>query len=352
MARRGLGIVTAAADRLGLTLDLVMPQSLPSHPTQWSAAVAALPSEVGAARTALGQDPEQTPHLYRRDLCERAAATLAQLGRPHDRPTLAPDGAWDNDRAFGIARVEGGDPALVLGPVFTTLARLYADVLDGGSSLSREDWTDLERVMACCVSFPLLDQSAWTRGAFSHPGVARTVDAERRWVIGHHLFMIISEFLIIAGNFLEAASADGDRAMEAKAISAITTLLRGASAAFRYACDFGTDDYNEVIRPSLSPPIAPEGMSGMNWRDHVHLMATFRRLRNHFPDHGDGLDRERSELRAAYERMYVSHTHVCKHFVGSEESSLSLSAKTRSAVDALDRLRQGRSAFHGITTTN
>jgi hypothetical protein len=347
--------VTSAASRLGLELGLVMPATLPHNAAPWRLAMAALPVEVSEVRATLGNNSSRTTISDRYLMAKGAAAVLER--KRELVVDLPRDGAWDNDVAFGIRRVTGSNPAEaddVYGPLFTTLERFYADALDGGSSLRTDEWDDLERALACCVAFPLMPSSTWSVGTFSHPGAGTqaSVDAERRWVIGHHIFMLISEFMVIAANFLATASPEDDRDTKSNALSALVALLRGASAAFRYACDFGTDAYNEVIRPSLAPPVAPEGMSGLNWRDHVHLMSTLKRVRGHFPAHGDELDGTRSELRAAYEGMYLAHTHVCQHFVGSEEPSLSLSAKTRSAVDALDRLKRGRSTLHGITTTD
>lgn len=334
-----------AAERLDLTLRLHLPDAPPIARGEWEAAYRTLsPPLQDALRAATAGSV-----IERAQAAEEAAAMLMPYVSDCPPSEISPGGAHDNDVAFGIERIDvTGVPGL-LHPLMLTIARTLADLRDAGTSLSEADWRDLDQALVVLVASPFDRAISGRASSTAKPQGHGPGNAERRWVIGHHLFMVIAQGMALACARLTAAAKAVDAHEEERALVQLTALLRGSAAAFKYACDFSPEAYESTIRPSLSPPVAPEGMTGLNWRDHTHLMAKLRDARTLLADQGNERDVIRDQLRHAYTGMYGAHTNVCAHFVGVEESSLTISSTDRSAVGTLNILGQNRAKQHGIT---
>ncbi len=342
-----------AASRLGLRLDLPMPDTITPALARAVRDLEQQHTELRPARLAAigigGPATLESRATACRNLVVAAGAAGAAHGEdPQEVGEVRADGALDNDRAFGIRRVTPTSASVVLVGWFLTLGRFLDDLALYGTSLDPREQHQLERGVACCGTLIAgTDPGDLHIASKPWPSTGPEPDAERRWVIGHHLFMILAQGLGLAAAHVRHGADTDNTASLRIGLNALTTLLDGAAAAFHYTCDFAVSDYEEIIRPSLSPPVAPEGMSGLNWRDHVHLMATLAPLRGQLSPRGDDLDTTRLRLRAAYHRMYAAHIHVCQHFVGTQEPSLTRGS-SNSAVTVLERLRRGRSSTHGL----
>jgi hypothetical protein len=169
------------------------------------------------------------------------------------------------------------------------------------------------------------------------------LDPHTRWRTGHHVFFVVIQVLIVALTCLEEALGAGDLARAAAALDLATTVMHGSGAALRFAGDFAPDEYERVIRPSMSPPHVSEGFSGILSLDHKYMIATLRRLQPLFAALPGPLQAHHQRYVAAVAHAYEAHTCVCERFQGDVKPSLRMAAAAdKSAVEVLDRLKENR----------
>ncbi|MFC0527070.1 hypothetical protein ACFFIA_05295 [Phytohabitans kaempferiae] len=175
---------------------------------------------------------------------------------------------------------------------------------------------------------------------------ATAYDPEWRWLIGHQFFFALLQGVIVGLNcYLEAApagggEADGELAADADGgVRVAAAFMRSSAAAIKFTADFGPVDYDARIRPAMSPPSVREGFSGLQTRDHAHLISLFARLRASAAAHGDGPASEAfEEFVEATVTAYEAHKFICSRFGGDVLPSLRMAAASR-----------GRSTQAGIT---
>jgi hypothetical protein len=172
-------------------------------------------------------------------------------------------------------------------------------------------------------------------------------DPERRWLIGHQLFFALLQGVIVGINcYLEASSEDPDDEAAADADAAVrvaAAFMRSSAAAIKFTSDFGPVDYEERIRPAMSPPAVREGFSGLQTRDHAHLITLFGRLRATAAAHGQGPAGEAFEqFVEATVTAYEAHKFICARFGGDVLPSLRMAAASRGRTTqaGLTALRQ------------
>jgi hypothetical protein len=177
-------------------------------------------------------------------------------------------------------------------------------------------------------------------------------DPERRWLIGHQLFFALLQGVIVGINcYLEASAedADGEAAADADAaVRVAAAFMRSSAAAIKFTADFGPVDYEARIRPAMSPPSVREGFSGLQTRDHAHLIGLFTRLRGTAAAHGQGPAGESFEqFVEATVTAYEAHKFICARFGGDVLPSLRMAAasrgrSTQAGVTALRQLMRAR----------
>lgn len=177
-------------------------------------------------------------------------------------------------------------------------------------------------------------------------------DPERRWLIGHQLFFALLQGVIVGLNCYLAASSgdpDGEAAADADdAVRVAAAFMRSSAAAIKFTADFGPVDYESRIRPAMSPPSVREGFSGLQTRDHAHLISLFARLRATAAAHGEGPAGEAFEqFVEATVTAYEAHKFICARFGGDVLPSLRMAAasrgrSTQSGVTALRQLMRAR----------
>ena len=150
--------------------------------------------------------------------------------------------------------------------------------------------------------------------------------AVRRWKLGHHTFHLL---LVAMNSRLDEVAAmlegeDWDAA--SAAMLDLARLYDAATAAMQYASDFDPDDYETLLRPSMMPPFASPGFSGVFNREHATMMAGVRTTRiamkdleERAPEHVlDAWQR----LREAQQENVEHHMLVCRRFVDDGASLL------------------------------
>ena len=150
--------------------------------------------------------------------------------------------------------------------------------------------------------------------------------AVRRWKLGHHTFHVL---LVTMNTRLDDVAAMLEREEWEAASTAMLDLARlydAATAAMRYTSDFPRVEYERLLRPSMMPPFASPGFSGVFNREHAAMMAGVRQIRAFMKDHEEGVP-ERAlaaweRLRGAQQANVDSHMLVCRKFVDDGVSLL------------------------------
>ena len=165
-------------------------------------------------------------------------------------------------------------------------------------------------------------------------------DPLRRWVRGHHAFMVFIQWQVVFFQcFQRSADQPGDPEQACELLKLLILSMRASLQVFRFTGEFSKEAYAEVVRPTLMPPAAPEGMSGLNWRDHQFLLKCFAKSASHVVDSDLRLRGYYAMLKEQMRRVYDAHKYVCARCVG--EDAASLLSKT-SAVAIIDRLKEQR----------
>lgn len=180
--------------------------------------------------------------------------------------------------------------------------------------------------------------------------------AARRWVRGHHIFLIITQGLIVALDTLAAVTRDPDgehdHAVGLEALSAFASLIDISSDAMSLTGDFAPDIYDRVIRVAMAPPFMPEGFSGVFSSDHRHLVRRMREERPMFELLRHGWPGAHADVVASMVRLYDNHKHVCSRFIGVDQASLLMNPDGgETAIDQLEKFKRSRLRNLGVMPT-
>lgn len=149
-----------------------------------------------------------------------------------------------------------------------------------------------------------------------------------RWKLGHHMFHLH----LTAMNSLLAEVRDGLESADwpelAQTLEQLRVLYDAATATMRYASDFSQDMYERLIRPSMAPPFASPGFSGVLNLEHARMIGQFRELRRQLKEMRRtgqtpaAVEEAATRLFAAQARNRRSHILVCERFVPDGTSLL------------------------------
>lgn len=123
-----------------------------------------------------------------------------------------------------------------------------------------------------------------------------------------------------------------------------TELLLAAGAAMELAGSFSRQDYEQIVRRSMSPPrVQANNFSGLMSWEHATLMQVWKRLRPIFENLPLALQSQHQEFVNAYLSLAKAHRAVCEKFGGDEGGSLRFEGGC--AVETLDRFGESRYAL-------
>lgn len=252
----------------------------------------------------------------------------------------------DYDTFFDVIRVANPSPGGRTVDIFPhTMFVAYRSLLEEGTAtgthLSWAEWTKLcgafhtmlglvcGVVLSRGVSVPEPRQLRWH------------LDPDRRWRVGHQVFFALTQSLIVALGCLRSAS---DRRRAAWALALITRLLGAVAAAFVFTAEFSPSQYTRQVRPSMEPPSAPVGFSGLLSADHQYLIKLLSAMRPDLRRLATDLPSEHRAFTRAFAGMYESHKYVCRRFNGEKVSSLRMSSTSAlTAVEVINGLKLARS---------
>lgn len=277
----------------------------------------------------------------------RATRTVRhELAVDHGRPLTAdPDESRqnrDNDLAFGIVRTDGAPLPLLVDAALAAYGGVLDIAVRYGAGIGAEDWRDLAGGFDALLGWLAVPDGEPVRRPAPAIGSATEIppdDALRRWVRGHHVFMVLAQGGALAAACLRDCAAMGDEARAIAAACVAVAAMAASRSALRFAGDVTKLQYQSDIRPTLMPPLAPPKMSGLHWRDHEALVTSIGAAHDGFA----WLAGSRPDLLAAFkialDGAYLAHQRVCEHFVGRDAPSLLATARSsRSAVSVLHQL--------------
>ena len=255
-----------------------------------------------------------------------------------------------NDKAFGIVRVRGEVIPLLINSTLQGFVALLEEAIAGGANVTAEEWTQIRNAFS--LLFYMLEGRSFdefarqdSMGALIQPPRAAEEQhsALSRWVRGHHLFMVMIQGLVAAfGSFQHEVEA-GRFGQAKNSLRAATLLMVGSGVALRFTGDFQYSDYERIVRPTLQPPVVPEGLTGLYWRDHEYLMKFLTKMRPLFTSLDPSLREQVHFFHDALKETYGAHKMVCASFVGAERPSLLMATRTeQSAVETLNHFMRAR----------
>jgi hypothetical protein len=294
------------------------------------------------------------PDRADRSLAQIAAALalLPSTAQPigHDDPARALPhvGHAEHDTYCEIDRVEGEALPIVLRSILQVYQGLLEETQAAGTSLGPALWSQLRLAFDSMLHYladqPLLLERNQSR--YSPPSYRQArqpVDPLYRWRLGHHVFLVVIQNLIIACNCFEDAIMSDQQEEAQAALGLATTLMQGAQAALRFTGDFAPEEYEEIVRPSMMPPQSPPGLSGLLSIDHQHLVKTLVRLKPMFLNLTPPLQAQHALFVQALDETYEAHKFVCARFIGEEQPSLRMRPDSeKSALSVLDQFKQTR----------
>jgi hypothetical protein len=150
--------------------------------------------------------------------------------------------------------------------------------------------------------------------------------AVRRWKRGHHAFHVL---LVAMNTLLDriAGLLEEEEWDEAgAAMCELARLYDAATAAMGYTSDFPRVEYETLLRPSMMPPFASPGFSGVFNAEHAVMLAGVRRIRTWVQERGEQAPEPVlaawERLREAQQANVDSHMLVCRKFVDDGVSLL------------------------------
>jgi hypothetical protein len=246
-----------------------------------------------------------------------------------------------NDTAFNIVRVNNQPVEMLVYGTLQGLDIFFNEVKESGTNLSHEDWVKLPRASYSLLCYylnkkPKPDSLRGIRPDKLNNFLGK--EALKRWTSGHHYFMTIIQGEIYCTNnalrYLEENSFD----KASSYFSLLVNLMEGAEGALKFTGEFDEDAYLNFIRPTLIPPNAPPGMSGLRWRDHEFLVRNLINLKPYFKNTNATIKDEVIRLKEALGKVYDAHKNVCKSFV-HENTSL---RSEKPAVDVIEGYKRAR----------
>ena len=320
-------------------LHLLVPEDLPE---EWDAFLPLPASVLTALKGVLTAilEKEKLHHL-------RKAAMALQVGpweevRSHKTSMDRAD-AMDHDRYFHVVRVRGDSRRIYVSGIVQVYLGLIEDLISEVSSTPIGDriylYTALDTILSATMGASGIRRTTVDNAIRG----MRPVVGLRRWIRGHQVFLVIIQGLIREYLCLFRALGDGHPDGVREGFDRMAALLKGSAAALRFTADFSAVDYNEVVRPSMMPPVAPAGMSGVLSSDHAQLIKLISTLKGKLAALDPDCVSAYCGFRDALSDTYDAHLFVCERFTGREKPSLLtvLTAET-AAVEALDRFKRNR----------
>jgi hypothetical protein len=294
------------------------------------------------------------------DLLERLrvlpAAPLDDAPDEHAGPAGRPaigytydDRLREFDAFFDVARVERPSGGVFSRGLLVAYRSLLEEGMAAGTRMSWADWSSLCATLQEMICLAVgEDRLAGRVGAPAPPLLRWHMDPHRRWRVGHQVFFVLTQCVIVALQSFQSALAEEDIAAARRNLRLVARLFNGSAAAFVFTAEFSAGQYENGVRPSMEPPFVSPGFSGLLSPDHLYMVKLFARLRPVLRELPAELAPEHRAFVRALGTVYESHKYVCRRFGGGTGTSLRTSAASAlPAVDVIHALKLARTKIVG-----
>ena len=255
----------------------------------------------------------------------------------------------EHDAYCHIFRMSGDPVRGLLQGLLQGYSSLLRDALESGSSLNAQEWYRLRTAFSAMFRYMSRDVAPLggdtLKGDFTviPRKLNEKLDPMRRWLLGHHVFMVVIQGMVVAFNCFGDAMKAGDHREAEAALELATVLMWGSASALRFTGDFKPAEYESVVRPSMMPPSAPSELSGLMSIDHQCLVSTLTDLKPVFKGLEGELKNRQHLLTQAFTAAYEAHKYVCSRFVGDERPSLKMGEQAKkSGLTVLGHFQNSR----------
>ncbi|MBU2705618.1 hypothetical protein KCM76_06480 [Zooshikella marina] len=288
--------------------------------------------------------PDRTFHQTLQSLLDRLNTSHRGFSKA-DNVYKGTKGNEDNDQAFNIVRSTDNLSLLILSSALEAFNFIFKEAMQGGTTLDQTQWGRLIYALHALLKLFKSEQShTHNPPLVSPPALENTQrDALQRWTKGHYVFMVFCQGLILAiKSFRNEVSANNTGSARYY-LNIATSIMWGVESSFRFTGDYTYSEYEKSVRPTLTPPIAPEDMSGLHWRDHEQLVKQLINTKKIFNQLPSDLHDSRESFYEAMSASYDAHKFVCTQFVGDESPSLLMQSRNQvSAADTLTNFKKSR----------
>lgn len=285
-----------------------------------------------------GASPNITPAIVA-DAIERTLARIPDMGELAENPAGQPDDLA-HDAYFRVKRVNGGnDSTSFLRTILIGRRTLLREVEAGGVNIGADHLECIDQSFADLLSCLVGGEVNGVGHIESWAIPNGPASALRRWVCGHHIFLALTQGLIVSFQSLGRALRAG-QSKEVKTWADLSiSLLNGSSSTFLLTGDFAPEEYENTIRPSMTPPVAPIGLSGLMSIDHRYMAQIIRDMRPVLNSLADRDPERHERIGRAVSEVYDSHVYVCERFVGERPSLLTEGRTERTGPSLSSSLR-------------
>jgi hypothetical protein len=172
-----------------------------------------------------------------------------------------------------------------------------------------------------------------------------------RWIVGHHVHVLLNVYATIALQDAIALLRAGERPRAAQKLATVATYVRGFAPARAHAATLPSDFYNVVVRPTMVPTVVAAPLSGKMHLEYQLYRKRVDELLEILPEPVNELALGEPELAFAREELLdadliEAERHVClvEPVVGNERSLIQAPRSSENAVAVLRRMRHRRAA--------
>jgi hypothetical protein len=185
---------------------------------------------------------------------------------------------------------------------------------------------------------------------------AMPADAQRevwlsRWIVGHHVHVLLNVYATIALQEAIALLRAGETRAATRKLATVTTYVQGFAPARAHAAALPSDFYNLVVRPTMVPTVVPVPLSGKMHVEYQLYRKRVDELLEVLPDPVNELALPEPELAFAREELLEAdlieaerHVTLVEPVVGNARSLIQPPRSSENAVAVLRRMRHRRAA--------
>jgi hypothetical protein len=281
------------------------------------------------------------------DCLRKACEIIPMEATPttYDQSDIAlPDELYErHDEYFCISRVTGTPAPIFIQSLLHSYYELIEEAHLVGTYIDNHEWIKLCRAYNLMLYYlyngTLPDSiDGLNKATFQTPTHTKSFSPMYRWRIGHHIFAVMVQSLIIAFNCFASAINIDDQENAAVALELAAHLMAGSGASLRFTGSFRNEDYSETIRPSM-----PLKFSGLQAFDHRYLVGLLTKLKPVFRNSSPMIQDRLSVFTQSLDSTYEAHKLVCSRFMGNRLPSLRMNITSeKTAIDVISQLKHSR----------